>query len=216
MRSMDPRAQALAELDGLLGQAQSRARPAQLDATGCMRLVELVALVPGRLRRVAEVLARQYTSASVDALLELGPSVPGVVEGIHRAIGRGVVRDRIDGSTCTPMLALDFPHPRVRDAPELVARARTVFGPAFDRLEVRGRTYYRFMLRAGRGTLAGRAAATAHDFHYLHRRLAPLKGTRLWLNGWCFPAEGRFGTGVRIHLARAWLSWAAGQTHTTS
>ena len=96
----------------------------------------------------------------------------------------------------------------------LVQRARQVFGTGFERLDVGGQPHYRVSLREGRGTLAGRVAATAQDVQWLHGRLGRLKGTRLWLNGWCFPVDGPWRAPVQVHLVRAWLSWAAGRTDT--
>jgi hypothetical protein len=134
---------------------------------------------------------------------------------MFQALAHGVVRCRRDGSPCNHMVALDFRHSRARDFSGLLARARMMCGPAFERLLVEGRTHYRFSLRAGRGTLAGRVAAAAHDLQWLHRRLSRLRGTRLWLNGWCFTAEGAIRPAVQTHLVTAWLGWAAQQTNTS-
>ena len=126
------------------------------------------------------------------------------------------MRQRIDGTPCTPMLALDFRHSRARDFDDVIARARSVFGHSFERLDVEGRTRYRCALWAGRGTLAGRASAVSHDLQWLHRRLSRLRGTRLWLNGWCFDDTATMGPAIQVHLVRAWLGWAARQTHTAT
>lgn len=208
---MDPRQEALTRLDGLLASSTS----APLSAETCMRMVELVVLAPGRMRRVAEALAAQRSYPAMEALIQLPPNVPGVVEGMFQAFAHGVVRCRLDGSLCNHMIALDFRHSRARDFAGLLTRARAMSGPAFERLMVEGRTHYRFSLQAGRGTLAGRAAAAAHDLQWLHRRLSRLRGTRLWLNGWCFSSEGTVRPAVQTHLVAAWLGWAARQTNTS-
>jgi hypothetical protein len=69
-------------------------------------------------------------------------------------------------------------------------------------------------LREGPGTFAGQVAARSQDVQWLHGRLGRLRGTRLWLNGWCFPVDGAWRAPIQVHLVRAWLSWAAGQTQT--
>jgi hypothetical protein len=209
---MDPRQEALTRLDGLLAGAAN----APLSADACMQMVELVALVPGRLRRVAETLAAQRSYPAMEALIQLPTHVPGVVEGMYQALAHGVARCRLDGSPCNHMIAIDFRHSRARDFASLLTRARAMSGPAFEQLLVEGRTHYRFSLRAGRGTLAGRVAAAAHDLQWLHRRLSRLRGTRLWLNGWCFTAEGAVRPAVQTHLVAGWLGWAARQTHTST
>jgi len=209
---MDPRQEAVTQLDGLLASAAS----SSLSAETCMRMVELVGLAPGRMRRVAETLAAQRSYPAMEALTQLPTHIPGVVEGMYQALAHGVVRCRLDGSPCNHMIALDFRHSRARDFPSLLTRARATSGPALERLLVEGRTHYRFSLRAGRGTLAGRVAAAAHDLQWLHRRLSRLRGTRLWLNGWCFTSEGPVRPAVQTHLVAAWLGWAARQTHTST
>lgn len=206
----DPRSEAAQALELLLGRAQR----APLPADDCQRLLDLVALVPGRLRQVAAALSAQRDAAAVDALLQLPPHVPGVVEGIFAALAAGVARRRRDGQPCPPLLALDFRRSRAKAFDELLARTEHAFGPELERLDVDGQPSYRVTLREGRGTLAGRVAAVAQDVQWLHARLGRLKGTRLWLNGWCFPVDGPWRAPIQVHLLRAWLSWAASRTET--
>jgi hypothetical protein len=206
----DPRSEAVEALELLL----SRARRGALPAEDCQRLLEHVALVPGRLRQVAQALSAQRDAAAIDALLQLPPHVPGVVEGVHAAIAAGVARRRRDGEPCPPLLAIDFRRSRAKGFHEVLARAQQAFGPELERLGVDGQPCFRVSVREGRGTLAGRVAAVAQDVQWLHGRTGRLKGTRLWLNGWCFPVDGPWRAPIQVHLLRAWLSWAAGRTET--
>ncbi len=207
---MDLQKTALATVDGLL----SRSRSEPLSSANCLQMVELAPLVPGRVREMARALGEQGDSASMEGLLLLSPTVPGVVEAVFRNLGAGVSRRRLDGSFAPRMLALDFRHSRAHDFGDALGRAHVVFGEDLERLLVKGRHHYRVSVREGRGTLAGRSAAASQDIQWLHRRLGRLKGTRLWLNGWCLPLSGRFGAGVQSHLVRSWLAWAARQTGT--
>mgnify|MGYP007011841241 CR=1 FL=1 len=206
----NPHKDALDELSGLL----SKAKRSALQAGECLRAVELVTLVPGWVGRVARVLSDQRDAGAVDALLGMPAHVPGVVEGLYGALSSGVTRPRRDGSPCRALLALDFRHSRARFFEEALERAHASFDAAFEQLSVGGRPHYRVAIVEGRGTLAGRAAAAAHDIVWLHGHLGRLRGTRLWLNGWCFPAEGRLKAPAQVHLVRGWLSWAASQTST--
>lgn len=206
----DPRSEAAEALELLL----ARARRAALTAEDCQRLLEHVTLVPGRLRQVAHALSAQRDAAAVDALLQLPPHVPGVVEGASAAIAAGVARRRRDGEPCPPLLALDFRRSRAKGFGEVLARAQQAFGPELEHLDVDGQLTHRVTVREGRGTLAGRVAALAQDVQWLHARTGRLKGTRLWLNGWCFPVDGPWRAPIQVHLLRAWLSWAASRTET--
>lgn len=208
----DPRSEAMQTLDGLL----SKAGRESLDAHACARMVELTGLVPGWIKRVAHALSAQRSAAAVDALRRMQPGVPGVVEGLFQAFAHGVVRRRCDGGNAPVMLALDFRRSRAKGFEVLLERAQAVFGDALEVLSVDGKLHYRISLFGGRGTLAGRAAAISHDLNWLHAKLARLKGTRLWLNGWCFESGGTFKAPVQAHLVGGWLSWAATQTQTVS
>lgn len=206
----DPRTQAAQGLDRLL----TRARRGPLSAADCQQMVEQVGLVPGRLKLVAHALSAQRDPAAVDALLQLPPHVPGVVEGLHAAILAGVTRRWPSGQASAALFALDFRRSRARSFAALLDRARLVFDDDFERLDVGGQLHYRLSLQKGPGTLAGRVSAKAQDIQWLHGRLGRLKGTRLWLNGWCFEVDGPWRAPVQVHLVRAWLSWAATQTET--
>lgn len=208
----DPRTEALQTLEGLL----ARAGRESLDAQACATMVELTGLVPGRIKPVAHALSAQRSAPAVDALRRMQPGVPGVVEGLYQAFAHGVVRARPDGSEAPAMLALDFRRSRSRGFEDLLDRARAVFGDAFEVLRVGGKVHYRVSLFGGRGTLAGRAAAIANDVGWLHTKLARLKGTRLWINGWDFASDGAFKAPVQTHLVGGWLAWAATQTQTVS
>ncbi len=208
----DPRAEALQTLEGLLARAGREA----LGPHACATMVELTGLVPGWIKRVAHALSAQRSAAAVDALRRMQPGVPGVVEGLYQAFAHGVVRTRSDGSEAPVMLGLDFRRSRSKGFDDLLERAQAVFGGGFEVFRVGGKLHYRISLFGGRGTLAGRAAAISNDLGWLHGKLARLKGTRLWLNGWCFEAGGPFKAPVQAHLVGGWLAWAATQTHTVS
>jgi hypothetical protein len=197
-----------------LDRALARGRKEALPPHVCLQMVEDLSLVPGYAKRVAHSLSAQRSAAAVEALRLMPPGVPGVVEGLHGAFVAGVSRVRADGSNAPPFLAIDFRRSRSKSFDALLHRAQLVFSDALEAFRVSGQLYFRFMIQSRRGTVAGRAAAVAHDLHYLHDRLGRLKGTRLWLNGWCFPVEGPFRPPVQVHLVRAWLAWAAQQTET--
>jgi hypothetical protein len=93
-----------------------------------------------------------------------------------------------------------------------------VFPQELEHLSVSGHDHWRVGIAEGRGTLAGRTSALAADLQWLHRRLSRLRGTRLWLNGWCLQEEGAspVSAAVQAHLLQAWLAWAATQTHTVA
>ena len=203
----DPGTQALEALGPLLARKS-------LSYVECHRMVDLVQRVPGYIKRVAHALSAQRSAGGVDGLLRLPHGVPGVVEGLYQAFAHGVARRRVDGTPAPPTIAIDFKRSRAKSFDELLERARAVFGDGFQTLRVGKAIHHRFGLYGARGTLAGRAAAIAHDLQWLHSRLSRLKGTRLWLNGWSFPAEGPLKSAIQVHLVRAWLSWAATQTQT--
>lgn len=209
---MDPRQEALSELETLL----SRGKKQPLDGSACQRMVELTGLAPGRVRHVADVLASQRSSPGVDALLGLSANVPGVVEGVYQAFAHGVCRRRSADDSCPAMLAIDFRSSRAKNFVDILERATAVFGRDLERLRVADRLHYRVALFEGRGTLAGRAASRAQDLLWLQTRLAKLRGSRLWVNGWRFDELGPLRPPAHIHLLRAWLSWAAKQVQTRS
>lgn len=207
----DPREQALRTASRWLDTAKRRA----LGTAECMELVDALGMVPGLLRTAVGVLSCQRDGAAVDALLALPPTVPGWVEALYGAFAAGVVRTRVDGTLVVPMLAMDFRRSRQAGFADALARAAHVFGDALEQLDVDGHIHHRFALEARRGTLAGRAAAIAHDVQWLHGRLAKQRGTRTWINGWCFDERTHVRPPVQIHFVRAWLTWAARQVNTT-
>lgn len=207
----DPRQQAVADATTLI----ERARRGPLSSDECARLAQhVISAAPGLLKPAAHALSAQRDTAAVDALLRLPPTVPGVIEGIYGALTRGVRRRRQDGTACTALLSMDFRRSRAKSFEDLLGRAQRVFGDGLESLRIGGRPQYRFSLREGRGTLAGRVAAATVDVQWLHARLSKLKGTRLWLNGWRFDAEGPIRASAQVHLVRGWLSWASSQTDT--
>lgn len=208
----DPRAEAVAIVDRLL----SRARRQPLSASEAESLVTAVGMVPGRLRPTVAALSAQRDAVAVDALLRLPPQVPGAVEGIYGALSLGVTRRGYDGQPGQSLLAIDFRRSRARAFAELLARAHRVFGDRFERLDIGGQPHYRFGIFEGPGTFAGRVAAKAQDITWLHAKLGRLRGTRLWLNGWCFAGDGPWRTPIQAHFLRAWLTWAASQTTTVA
>jgi hypothetical protein len=189
-----------------------RRRPLRADE--CEQLIADLPLVPGLLRRVVATLATQRDAAAVDALLALPAGAPGVIEALFAAFVAGARRRRPDGSEFPLLLALDFPRSRSPAFADLLARAQASFGDAFERLSIGGRACWRIVIAQGRGTLAGRASAAAYDLVWLHERLARLRGSRLWLNGWCFTSDGPVRSAAQVHLVRAWLQWAASRTGT--
>jgi len=206
----DPRQRALETATRWLDTAKRRA----LGSAECRELVDALGLVPGMLRSAVGVLSCQRDGAAVDALLALPAGVPGWVEALFGAFAAGVVRARVDGTQVVPMLAIDFRRSRSAAFDDALGRASAVFGEALERLVLAGEPLYRFALEARRGTLAGRAAAIAHDVQWLHARLGRLRGTRTWINGWCFDDRGPVRPAVQIHFVRAWLGWAARQVTT--
>lgn len=206
----DPRTTAMQTLGSLLAKAGRTG----CSAGECQQMVELVAVVPGWIKRVAHALSAQRSAPGVEGLRRLPPGVPGVVEGLHHAFASGVTRVRLDGSAAPAMLAVDFRRSRARTFADILARAQAVFGEGFETFRIGTELRYRFGLQATRGTLAGQAAAASVDLGWLHARLAKLKGTRLWLNGWPFDPHGPFSGNIQVHLLRAWLSWASTQTTT--
>jgi len=198
---------ALTQLDALLTLAET----APLARRDCLRVSELVALAPGRLRRVVAALARQRDAAAVEALLALPPETRGVVEAVYAALRHGVTRCDPERGACPRMCALEFRSSTARRFPALLARASAAFGPALERIRVDGTLHYRFALfedRPAKPSLAERAAPLELDLLALHRDLARLHGTRLWLNGWLFDDDGALGHNARTALLRGWFEGA--------
>lgn len=190
----------LAELDALL-QARS-----PLSGEACARLAALAAAIPGRRRRVAELLAREASPAAVDALLTFSPGEPGVLLAVHRALRAGVCRD-LAGRPSPAQLTLEFRPSRARAFPDLLARAAVAFGPWLEHLLVDGQLWYRLALWPGDDgpRLRRHLAGHGQDLLWLHGHLARLRGTRLWLNGWLFSPGSAWTPAHQVHLVHAWL-----------
>lgn len=195
----------LAELDANLAAALA----GSLSADACARCVELASAAPGKMRAVAEALAAQRTAPAVDALLRLPVRTPGVLEGVFQAIRHGVARRRPDTGAFARRLALDFRHGRARDFATIVERAHRAFGAdhaeagRFERLSLDDHPCYRVTVTPGHWP-----PGLAVDVAWLQRRLGRLRGSRLWLNGWCFPQDGPMPPAAQAHLVDAWLAWA--------
>ncbi|PCC75781.1 hypothetical protein SAMN02745121_07798 [Nannocystis exedens] len=200
----------LRELDALLARGE-------LDEPAVARLVALAPRAPGRLRAVVGALAAAGGPAAVAGLLTL-PQVPGALEAVARALARGLTR-ALPGSAAAPVFfALDFRGSRARPFPDLLRRAQLVAADPsgalrLDVLRVDGKPAYR--LSFWPDTLpararAGLARACAADLALLHGRLARLRGTRLWLNGFCFADDGPVSVAAQGHLLAAWLTWSEG------
>ena len=85
-----------------------------------------------------------------------------------------------------------------------------LFGSELERLQVDGRLVYRF-------TLDPLAAARDLDrfqteLRWIQPRLSRWAGTRLWINGWCFTAQGPLSRNAHPALVHAWLTWAGGES----
>ena len=192
----------------------------------CAELAALALRVPGRQRQVAAALGRAASSAAVDALLTLPPAAPGVLEALHRCFSRGV-RRRLSPETCLqghvpltslddapPLLALEFRGSRARGFPDLVRRAQalaTGAGAELRALAVAGKPHYRLAFwpdRVAPRVFAADLGAAHLDLVWLHARLARLQGTRLWLSGWRFDANGPLGPSGQALLLQGWLRWA--------
>lgn len=208
MSSAEARDSALTELDALLALAES----GPLDAASCLQVTQLCALAPGRMRRVVAALTRQRDAAAVEALLELPAGTAGVAEGLFAALRRGVTRVDPERGVCAPMLALEFRSSKSRNFPSLLERAHAAFGSELERIRVGNTLHYRYVLRADpehEASLAERARGVELDLLALHRDLARLRGVRVWLNGWCFDAQGNLRAPAREVLLRAWFDWAS-------
>lgn len=208
MPALDPRRAALTELDGML----ALARTGPLAPDGCRRLLELAPEVPGRTRQIVDALARQCDAAAVDALLELPPGAPGIIEGLFAALRHGVVRRASSEHEFPHMLALEFRSSPSRRFPGLLARASAAFGSELERLRIDGRLHYRFALleptvHEHGSSLRERAIPIELDVEQLHRDLARLRGVRLWLNGWCFDDHSKIAPRARTPLLHAWFEW---------
>lgn len=195
----------LAELDACLAAPPTEAV--------CRRLIELLSAVPGRRREVVARLASARESPALGALLTLPPTIPGVVEGVYHGLRLGLTRT-IAGRPCPELLALDVRESRARGFPQLLEHAEAAFPGHLERLEIDGRPWRRLTLWAGDAAGGRRAlrrllAEHGDDLAFLHRRLARLRGARLWLSGWRFDADGPWTPAHQVHLVRAWIDHAS-------
>ncbi|PRP99057.1 hypothetical protein ENSA5_28990 [Enhygromyxa salina] len=203
----DQQRAALEQLDGLLALADA----GTLDAPACGQLLELSALVPGRLRRVVDTLSRQRHAAAVDVLLGLPADTRGIIEALFSALRHGVTRTRPDGAAFPAMMALEFRTSTSRRFPALRERASAAFGRDLERIRVGGKLHYRLALiddPTREPSLSARVAPLELDIERLHQDLARLRGVRLWLNGWCFDDHSNIRAPARAPLLRGWLEWA--------
>lgn len=218
-RAVESGGPALKRLDALLADAKN----GRLNRDECHELVALSQFFPGRRRAIASVLGRQCSAAAVDALLMLPADLPGVVEGLYRALAHGVTRSFETPDHHAPQLiALVFRRSRARQFTTYLHRAMAL-GGAFEQLEHDGQLSFRIALRPQRAaarTLGDIAPQTpgfacppdklahyAGEFQWLHRRLAKLRHSELWINGWSFTgtAPHRLSPAVQEHLVRAFF-----------
>ena len=190
---------ALDELDQLLEDARERA----LTGPECEHLLALLPAVPGRTRTVARALADQESPSAVDALLRLPPDLPGVTEGVHRAVSLGW-RRHYPAREAPRLLAIDFRASRARAFPSLLDRALARFGPRLERLELGRHRCYRFVVLPGEA----RVPELEAEVSWLHERLARQAGTRLWLNGWVLRRGEPFSIRTLGLLVHAWFDGA--------
>ncbi len=195
----------------------------------------------GNQRSAPAVDALLRTPSTVPGVVEgLFRAFRAGVRRIHADLPAEVpVRSREDRApteiwTSPAVLALDFRSSRSRQFPALLRRARLSFGSALERLELGApatknpnNTVYRLALWGPAPRLADDPAldrwrpdttpqvpelpALADEFTWLHGQLGKLRGTRLWINGWCFPhtrVRAEITHAVQVHLVRAWVEWA--------
>ncbi|MGB1274854.1 MAG: hypothetical protein ACPG77_03815 [Nannocystaceae bacterium] len=212
----------LERLDSLLSAAKTR----QLEREGCEYLVALSQFFPGRRRAIASTLGHQFSPQAVDALLALPPSLPGVVEGLCRTIARGITRSFEAPVHQSPQLiALLFRRSRARNFGDYLHRATAAFPHALERLDHDGVVTYRIALRAPQAATRDprmREASTpaighpcapaevtrlGQEFQWLHQRLARLRHTELWINGWSLGhgSSNRQTPAIQVHLVRAFF-----------
>ncbi len=188
--------------------------------------VDALLRLPSTLPGVVEGLFRAFR-AGVRRIhtVEVPLEVPG------NALGRGAA-----SWTSPAVLALDFRSSRSRQFPALLRRARLSFGSALERLDIGAagtnsakNTVYRLAVwgpeidphvdadasldrwRPDVPKKPPQLSTLADEFTWLHAQLGKLRGTRLWINGWCFPhtrVRAEITQAVQVHLVRAWVEWA--------
>ncbi|MCB9702395.1 MAG: hypothetical protein H6711_10910 [Myxococcales bacterium] len=183
---------------------------APLDAATCARLVALARALPGRQRAIVAHLAGARRSPAIDALIELSPGLPGVVEGVYHALRLGLTRE-LGERPAPEHLALEFRASRAHDFEGLLTHAEAAFPEHLERLEIDGKPWHRLALWGpleGRHGLRRVLLEHGGDLVYLHRKLARLRGARLWLNGWRFESDGAWTVAHQVHLVQAWIDHA--------
>ena len=203
MRIMLEASDALARSEALLA-----AGPAALDAGACEELAQLVQVVPGHARRICELLGQSELDEAADALLALPERTPGRIEAFFRAVARGARKPRFVGES-PRMLGFEFKRSRAQDFSRVLEQCMTLFGPKLERLELEGKLVYRFIIDP---LAAARDAARLQtELSWIQPRLSKRAGTRMWINGWLFTAEGPLPRSAHGHLVQAWLRWANGE-----
>lgn len=203
MITMREGSEALVQSESILA-----AGPSALKASTCEELAELAKLVPGHARRICELLAQSEFNEAADAILALPERTPGRTEAFYRAIARGACKPRFVG-TSPRVLSFEFRRSRAADFQQVLEQCMTLFGPKLERLEHKGKLIYRIVvdpLAAARDS--GRLQT---EFAWIQPRLSKRAGTKLWLNGWAFDAEGPLPRSAHGHLVQAWLGWACGE-----
>lgn len=214
----------VAELDALLAAGRAHG----FDWTDAHRCVDLLDFVPGRTAVVARALDDALDASSLDALWRLPPDVPGVLEGAHRGIRRGLSRPWPMRGSERPVeglamrfaprrLAIDFPASRARHFPATLARAHESLGAGatpldaplrtrLEALEVGRKRHYRACVDLSpQTTLSDQKGDVAVEFEQLRGNLARLKGVRLWINGWQVGARVPVPDRARALLVAAWF-----------
>jgi hypothetical protein len=203
MRIMLEASEALAR-----SEAHLEAGPAALDAAACEELAELARLVPGHARRICALLGQSELDAAADALLALPEKTPGRIEAFYRAVARGARKPRFVGES-PRMLGFEFKRSRAQDFSRVLEQCMTLFGPKLERLELEGKLVYRFVIDPLAAARDGARLQT--ELRWIQPRLSKRAGTRLWINGWAFTAEGPLPRSAHGHLVQAWLRWANGE-----
>lgn len=203
MRVMLEAAEALARSEEHLA-----AGPRALDAAACDELAQLAHAVPGHARRICELLAECPLDAAADALLQLPERTPGRIEAFYRAVARGARKPRFVGESPF-MMGFEFRRSRARDFQGVLEQCMTLFGPRLERLELGGKLIYRVVLDP---LAAARDSARLQtELAWIQPRLTRRAGTRMWINGWSFDAQGPLPASAHRYLVQAWLAWASGE-----
>ncbi len=190
--------------------ALDRLLSAPIERDVCERLVRLAGRFPGRQRQVITALSQAHHGPALDALRDFPPAAPGVLEGLYHGIRHGISRE-IDGRPSPEHLALEFCHSRAKAFPDLLAHVDSAFPEHIERLELAGKRWYRLAIWAEpkRRLVRQLLRERGSDLVYFHGRLARLRQTRLWLNGWSFESDGPWTAPHQVHLVQAWIEHAS-------